>query len=721
MADNNQAAALASLGRIFGNALDKDVLIAVLEMCNGNAKEAEKYLQATDGGGYDPRQLSTVEGGIPQDYPGQAKAKAPTGPFARMQAVDKDSGISKTPQEESPEEKMKKLFIADNVSYQEHFNQLKDNPQLYIGVLLLLLNQGVEISKASRARILAAAWAQQNHSLPDYLLTKDELFGLPQVLGALALLDAGRKVRAIEKKIARLEKQGTVKAKKLGQLRSTINDLKREEHIGSVSGALSKHIRRWLSTIPSDKLEFFALNLPKGPWTEIADLVHANPNDFKCKWFLEYTFGKDAPQDSVVNMVKTLSAENVVELLKTTPIPYSYLRLHVKPIPEEAKSVIAKYAPLDTIIWYYEELANAEVDMEIDRRLIAGEQPNFGYGKLMERMLLFKSINAPFFKKLMPIAEDRLRRINLRLESPVVVIGDASYSMDVAIRVSTVISSVLTALANAELKFFTGECVDPPIVPRNVPQVLDVASGVKADGLTAPAAALYPYYMAKKVVKFFIVVTDEIENEKYKNWYFPDLFEKYYHEVFPSKIVFVSFLENPAEKGRMVTALERKGIVPLQFILDGKRPDLTKLDSLLGLLASESSFFPQSVTEITPILKEKGITAAVEKITEKRDNNNNINNANNVDDGKEEESIEVQNRLRDLGVKDLKDKKPAQADADKDKMEESKDCIICEERKSDTALLECGHLNFCSTCSENLKECPICRQKVVRTIRIYQH
>ncbi len=80
----------------------------------------------------------------------------------------------------------------------------------------------------------------------------------------------------------------------------------------------------------------------------------------------------------------------------------------------------------------------------------------------------------------------------MRLESPVVVIGDASYSMDVAIRVSTVIASVLTALANAELKFFTGECVDPPIIPRNVPQVLDVASGVKADGLTAPAAALYP-------------------------------------------------------------------------------------------------------------------------------------------------------------------------------------------------------------------------------------
>src|SRR6185503_1125787 len=96
-----------------------------------------------------------------------------------------------------------------------------------------------------------------------------------------------------------------------------------------------------------------------------------------------------------------------------------------------------------------------------------------------------------------------------------VILGDASNSMDVAIRVATVISSVITAVSGAELKFFTGECVDPPIIPRDVTQVLQVATGVKANGLTAPAAALWPYYQKKKIVKFFIVVTDEVENEKY--------------------------------------------------------------------------------------------------------------------------------------------------------------------------------------------------------------
>ena len=52
--------------------------------------------------------------------------------------------------------------------------------------------------------------------------------------------------------------------------------------------------------------------------------------------------------------------------------------------------------------------------------------------------------------------------------------------------------------------------------------------------------------------------------------------------MYPSKLVFVSFLENPNVKGRMVQSLENMGIEVLQFRLDGKRPDLTKMDTLLG-------------------------------------------------------------------------------------------------------------------------------------------
>jgi hypothetical protein len=143
------------------------------------------------------------------------------------------------------------------------------------------------VSTLCLCRILASCWARKEHALPEYLLKqKEDLINLPHVLGALNLLDAGRKVRAIEKKIARLQKQGTVKPKKLGQLKSTINDLKREAHIGSVSGSLAKHIKKWVQSIPTYKLEFYALNMPREPWVELADIVHLNPNDFQCMYLL---------------------------------------------------------------------------------------------------------------------------------------------------------------------------------------------------------------------------------------------------------------------------------------------------------------------------------------------------------------------------------------------------------------------------------------------------
>ena len=283
--------------------------------------------------------------------------------------------------------------------------------------------------------------------------------------------------------------------------------------------------------------------------------------------------------------------------------------------------------------------------------------------------------------------------------------------MDVAIRTATVISSVLTALCGADLIFFNGEPVKPPVIPRTIKQVLDVASGVKADGLTAAAAGLWPYYTQKKVVKFFIVVTDEIDNEKYKGHYFPTLFQKYYNEVYPSKIVLVSFLENPSEKGRIVKSLEAMGIVPLQFKLDGKRPDLTKLDSLLGLLASESSFFSKKADAVVLDLKEKGLNKAWKDLEEPEIATTTTTTTSTKD---EEEAVVIPEEVKEAP-------KEVQKKEKKSKEEEEKCCVICEERPVEVALLECGHMSFCQKCAEPLKECPICRQKVLRFIRIYQN
>jgi hypothetical protein len=87
-------------------------------------------------------------------------------------------------------------------------------------------------------------------------------------------------------------------------------------------------------------LKFFALSLPKDPWKELADIVHLNPSDFQVKWFLEYTFGKEAPNDSLIATAANLTSDNIVEVLSKYKIPYSYLRVNVKPIPDDAKGKI---------------------------------------------------------------------------------------------------------------------------------------------------------------------------------------------------------------------------------------------------------------------------------------------------------------------------------------------------------------------------------------------
>jgi len=446
MTDNT--AAIAKLERTFGK-VDKDVLSAILEVCNGNVDEAVKFLQAEQGQqSYDMTTL-TNNTGVPKDYPGQSKS---TGVVKSKVFANFSNDQKKA--EPGVEELMKALFLSENKTYQEHFDCQSKSYDLYTAVLLLLINQGVEISKASRSRILAAAWARKDKELSQYLLSKDEIWTLPHILGALTLVDANRKIRSVEKKITRLEKQGTAKSKTIGQLKSSINDLKREAAIGSLSGSLAKQIKQWVSTISGENLEFFALNMPKGPWLELADLVHFNPKDFKCNWFLEYIFGKEPPTDSLIAQTANLTSQNAVEELKKgVRIPYSFLRSQIKPLPAEAKEYIIQYTPLDTLIWWYEELSCPALEKLLDARLDK-ERPSFAYGKLMERLLYFKSINAPFFKKLIPFAEERLANIQLTLESPVVVIGDASYSMDVAIRVSTVIASVLCCLCGAEKIFY---------------------------------------------------------------------------------------------------------------------------------------------------------------------------------------------------------------------------------------------------------------------------
>eukprot|EP01083_Nonionella_stella_P275339 935054_1 len=69
-------------------------------------------------------------------------------------------------------------------------------------------------------------------------------------------------------------------------------------------------------------------------------------------------------------------------------------------IPPEAKHILAENAPLEDVLWWYDELHSVEVEMEVMQRLkdslerkeniFNDDSQRSNYGKLMERLLLFR-------------------------------------------------------------------------------------------------------------------------------------------------------------------------------------------------------------------------------------------------------------------------------------------------------------------------------------------
>ncbi|KAJ8319834.1 hypothetical protein KUTeg_001421 [Tegillarca granosa] len=217
-----------------------------------------------------------------------------------------------------------------------------------------------------------------------------------------------------------------------------------------------------------------------------------------------------------------------------------------------------------------------------------------------------KDPEIPFYSALVSQAENKLKNVKISLESPVVVVGDASGSMDIAIETSCIIAGILTAITSAKLVFFSDDTWDAPFLLKTVEDVIDLAIKTKTVGGTTPASSLYPFYKNKEIVKTFIIVTDEDENGEFEGYSFADLYKLYHDEVYPAKLVFVSFLHSHVE-GFMVSQLRNLGFSPLQFKFSNHRPDLTKLDNLFGLLSTETSTFEEEVNKLEVQIKDKGL------------------------------------------------------------------------------------------------------------------
>ncbi|XP_046353940.2 uncharacterized protein LOC124133552 [Haliotis rufescens] len=540
-------------------------------------------------------------------------------------------------------EKEPKDYFVGTVGMADHVKGQEQNRERYAAAMAVLANSGVAVSQNARVRALAAAWARNDYKLSDAFLQNREQFGLVEVLKALTLLDSGRQIRVLEKKMTRLQLSGTkVSKKKFGKLKADLGNLKAmKPQTGSASGATCKHITRWVRNFTTPELEFYALYFPKQGWKKLADICHFNPKeDFPAlPWFLPFCYGGPAPDNTMVERCQSLTDSNVNDLVKEYDIPYSVVKAHVKNLTSDSMARVAEYEEkLDTVLWYYEDLQCPELDSVVKTRLEKGHQVSLPNGKLLERLLTLKMIRenipfdpsysgwdvprienptkASFHPDLVTLAEDRLRNIKLCLESPVVVMGDASGSMDVAVRTSTIIASLLTAVTSAKLVFFNEWTRDAPYLPKTVQQCLELAVTIRAEGGTAPAASLYPFYKEREVVKTFIVVTDEEEMDECEGYRFCPLFKKYHAEVYPAKLVFVSFLPGQHSVGRMVKELREEGFKPLQYCLETNRPDLTKLDNLFGLLASNSAeFFEDEIKQMESQIQKDGLNSVFKSTT----------------------------------------------------------------------------------------------------------
>eukprot|EP01012_Entosiphon_sulcatum_P020153 TRINITY_DN25136_c0_g1_i1.p1 TRINITY_DN25136_c0_g1~~TRINITY_DN25136_c0_g1_i1.p1 ORF type:complete len:439 (+),score=77.25 TRINITY_DN25136_c0_g1_i1:953-2269(+) len=211
----------------------------------------------------------------------------------------------------------------------------------------------------------------------------------------------------------------------------------------------------------------------------------------------------------------------------------------------------------------------------------------------MERLMYFHRIKSPLYAALVPVAENRLAECCLPIDTPMAVLGDCSGSMHVAVRTASIVASVLTYIGSSELLFFNGGPLPPPLVPTTVKDVLLVSHFTRAQGSTAPASALEHFLLKKKTLASVIVVTDEEEEDQGKELglSFCQTLRRYRDEVCATtRVVLISFLEKNA-KGRMLSDLESANIPTVQFRFNGERPDLSKLDALLGQLATLSTGF----------------------------------------------------------------------------------------------------------------------------------
>jgi hypothetical protein len=236
---------------------------------------------------------------------------------------------------------MRTLLFSDKSTFLEHYHAQQTHYDVYVCVLYTAIQRRIAMSHGSQSRCLASALSRKDKALVEYLLSDEtrglmsedrgyaDRFGLPDLLNAVKLLDAGRLLRQKQRRLEQLLGAGCQRKKRLARLRNDIETLQREEVEGSLSGATCRYIITLLKKIPASKLKYFALQMPSEPWRQLVDLLHLNPKDLQLDWFMAKTYDEPLPEGCIVTTIGDINQHNAVSLMAEHQPSYSFLRTKV--------------------------------------------------------------------------------------------------------------------------------------------------------------------------------------------------------------------------------------------------------------------------------------------------------------------------------------------------------------------------------------------------------
>ena len=498
------------------------------------------------------------------------------------------------------------LNILATTTLKQHLTAYAENRQNYVESVTKIMTSSVyrNVPSLNKAFILTTLlYGLEQKILEDI----HEHIDLPEMLKACQILDSGRLCRRLYYK---LSKHRNIGKHKTAFINSEIKRLCEEKKdtegiVLSLTRTRAKFVNQWLYRKSANELEFAVAFFSAGStsWKMLADLTHPSSLHLQLPWFLNYWYGAPAPETSVASKIARLTLDNFAEIYSTMDIPYKTLRLKIDFTPKleqsssklnAARAQIVAKENLTTVLWYYNELITPVTAQEIYNRLKVGESVDLNYGKLVDLLI---TVNQPNIREeLIRIAENKLAQYECAVAGQILVLGDASGSMEVAIKTSSIITSILCAVGKAQLSLFAGSNRIILSPPRTVREALQFARTMRADGCTCPASSMGHYLENRVKFDTIIVVTDEEENtaDSTYNSRFAPLYHRYINTVYRAKLIFVSFT-SPTTDGTMT--------IELKHVLDGetykelvtvhkyylRNPDLNRLDCILATLGSSST------------------------------------------------------------------------------------------------------------------------------------